>query len=115
VTALFANEDGEVELTRGPGQRHASLEAGISHDEILAAELTRLEARALAAALLAYAETPDPGPGAPYPMTERMAASFDSGGLHPDSLGFGFGSSTQTYGSWHGVLQRQLDLHFPSA
>lgn len=115
MTALFANDQGDIEFTRGPAERHASLNAGISRDEILDAEITRAEARALAAALLAYADTPDPGPGAPYPMTEDFARFVDHSSLHPhDSIFVGFAQPQEAYGFWNGGLQKLLDGKYPA-
>jgi hypothetical protein len=61
---------GPVAFSRSAYQRHAEIEAGNVDvcGDIYSVEITRAEARRLAAALLEYADSVDPGPGAPYPL-----------------------------------------------
>lgn len=67
MTDLY--DDREITLSFDPLRgRNAELTAGDTDGQYIPTELTRERALALADALLVFACTPDPGPGAPYPL-----------------------------------------------
>jgi hypothetical protein len=69
MTTLY--DDGNVILTFDPLRgRDAELTAGDTDGQYLPEKLTRPRALEIADALLTFACTPDPGPGAPYPLRE---------------------------------------------
>jgi hypothetical protein len=70
--------EGVVELTLAPGARHAEISAATGY-EYEPTEITREEARAAAYALLEYADSHDPGPGAPYPLRPTAEELYEAG------------------------------------